>query len=124
MRGQKEKSGIIELGKRSILSFFFEHPMSTYAAALAYRGLFGLFPFLLILVVLVGALGFADYLERAMDQASTEHTSTSPSNSNRWSSRPGSRSNLFSDVRAGREAGGRRACSSSGWASRCGPSRR
>ena len=65
-------SGIVELGRRSILSFFFEHPMATYAAALAYRGLFGLFPFLLILVVLVGALGFTDYLETAMDSASTQ----------------------------------------------------
>ena len=71
MRGRKN-SGIIELGRRSILSFFFEHPMATYAAALAYRGLFGLFPFLLILVVLVGALGFTDYLDKAMDHASTQ----------------------------------------------------
>lgn len=43
--------------------------MATYAAALAYRGLFGLFPFLLILVVLVGALGIADYFDTAMDHA-------------------------------------------------------
>ena len=49
-------TGIIELGERSIRKFF-EHPMSTYAAALAYRGLFGLFAFVLMLVVLVGALG-------------------------------------------------------------------
>jgi membrane protein len=65
----QEKSGIIDLGKRSIRAFFFEHPMGTYAAALAYRGLFGLFPFALILVVLVGALGFPDFFDRAMDQA-------------------------------------------------------
>jgi membrane protein len=60
---------IIELGERAIRKFF-EHPMSTYAAALAYRGLFGLFPFVLILVVLAGALGLADFLERAIDHAS------------------------------------------------------
>ena len=65
----QEKSGIIDLGKRSIRNFFFEHPMATYAAALAYRGLFGLFPFVLILVVLVGALGFPDFFDQAMDQA-------------------------------------------------------
>ena len=65
----QEKSGIIDLGERSIRAFFFEHPMATYAAALAYRGLFGLFPFVLILVVLVGALGFPDFFDRAMDQA-------------------------------------------------------
>jgi membrane protein len=73
MRGRKqEKSRIIALGERSIRNFFFEHPMATYAAALAYRGLFGLFPFLFILVVLLGALGFPDFFDRAMDQARTQ----------------------------------------------------
>jgi membrane protein len=66
------KIGIFEVGKRSILNFFVEHPMSTYGVALAYRGLFGLFPFLFIFVVLAGALGLADYLERAINQASSE----------------------------------------------------
>ena len=70
--------GIIELGVRSLRKFFFEHPMATYAAALAYRGLFGLFPFLLILVVLASALGFADFLERAMDQASAQSSQYVP----------------------------------------------
>ena len=70
MRGREQEKGVIrELGQRSIRAFFFEHPMGTYAAALAYRGLFGLFPFVLILVVLVGALGFPDFFDRAMDQA-------------------------------------------------------
>jgi membrane protein len=61
-------NGIIELGQRSIRKFF-EHPMSTYAAALAYRGLFGLFPFLLILVVLVGVLGSPEFFDRAREHA-------------------------------------------------------
>lgn len=74
----QEKSGIIDLGKRSIRAFFFEHPMGTYAAALAYRGLFGLFPFALILVVLVGALGFPDFFDRAMDQARIQSSSYVP----------------------------------------------
>ena len=65
MRG-RERSGIVELGKRSIVGFFFEHPMATYSAALAYRGLF---PFLLILVMLVGAIGFPDLFDRAADHA-------------------------------------------------------
>src|SRR5215210_7173129 len=69
---KQEKSRVIELGERSVRNFFFEHPMATYAAALAYRGLFGLFPFVLILVVLVGALGFHDFFDRAMDQASAQ----------------------------------------------------
>ena len=75
---EEQKIGIVELGERSILNFFFEHPMATYSAALAYRGLFGLFPFLLILVVLVGALGFTDYLNTAMDQASTQSSQHVP----------------------------------------------
>src|SRR5919107_5552571 len=66
MRGGKR---IVELGRRSIVGFFFEHPMATYSAALAYRGLFGLFPFLLILVILVGAIGFPDLFDTAAGQA-------------------------------------------------------
>src|SRR5215210_3544337 len=77
MRDQKVR-GIVELGRRSILNFFVEHPMSTYAVALAYRGPFGLFPFLLVLVVLAGALGLADFLERAIDQASFESSQHVP----------------------------------------------
>ena len=46
--------------------------MATYAAALAYRGLFGLFPFLLILVILVGAIGLPDFFDRAVDDASAQ----------------------------------------------------
>src|ERR671911_2251128 len=68
----QEKSRIVTLGVRSVRNFFFEHPMATYAAALAYRGLFGLFPFLFILVVLLGALGFPEFFDRAMDQASAQ----------------------------------------------------
>jgi len=64
-----QRSEIIEVGERAIRKFF-EHRMSTYAAALAYRGLFGLFPFALILVVLAGALGLADLLKGAIDHAS------------------------------------------------------
>src|SRR5215212_10139729 len=63
-----QRTRIIELGERAIRKFF-EHPMSTYAAALAYRGLFGLFPFVLILVVLAGALGITDFIDKAFEQA-------------------------------------------------------
>jgi membrane protein len=76
--GSQEKGAIRELGERSIRAFFFEHPMATYAAALAYRGLFGLFPFVLILVVLVGALGFPDFFDRAMDQAHAQSSQYVP----------------------------------------------
>jgi membrane protein len=77
-RQKQEKSRIIALGERSVRNFFFEHPMATYAAALAYRGLFGLFPFVLILVVLVGALGFPDFFDRAMEQARTQSSGYVP----------------------------------------------
>jgi membrane protein len=70
-------TGIIELGERSIRKFF-EHPMATYAAALAYRGLFGLFPFVLILVVLVGTLGVSDFFDRAREHARSESSQQVP----------------------------------------------
>jgi membrane protein len=70
-------SGIFELGERSIRKFF-EHRMATYAAALAYRGLFGIFPFLLILVVLAGALGFTGFFDRLVEQTSSEPTQQVP----------------------------------------------
>ncbi len=72
------KSGVIGVGERSIRNFYFEHPMATYAAALAYRGLFGLFPFLFILVVLLGALGISDFIDRAMDQARAQSSEYVP----------------------------------------------
>src|SRR5215211_8458925 len=72
-----QRTGIMELSYRSIRKFF-EHPMSTYAAALAYRGLFGLFPFVLILVVLAGALGLAAFLDHAIEHASAESSQNVP----------------------------------------------
>ena len=66
------KTRIVGLVVRPVRNFFFEHPMSTYAAALAYRGLFGLFPFVFILVVIVGALGIPDFFDRATAHASTQ----------------------------------------------------
>src|SRR5215208_3732098 len=72
-----QRTGIIELSYRSIRKFF-EHPISTYAAALAYRGLFGLFPFVLILVVLAGALGLAAFLDHAIEHASAESSQNVP----------------------------------------------
>jgi membrane protein len=46
--------------------------MTTYAAALAYRGLFGLFPFVLIVIVLAGMLGFPGSFDRLLDQGQPE----------------------------------------------------
>jgi membrane protein len=70
-------TGITELGDRSIRNFF-EHRMSTYAAALAYRGLFGLFPFVLILVLLAGALGLSSFFERMIEEAHPESSQPAP----------------------------------------------
>ena len=58
-------SGAVGIGRRALRGFS-EHDMATYAAALAYRGLFGLFPFALIVVVLVGT--FAP-TERLVEEA-------------------------------------------------------
>jgi membrane protein len=67
--GEQPKTGIVGPVVRSVRNFFFEHPMATYAAALAYRGLFGLFPFIFILVVLVGALGIPDLFDKVTEHA-------------------------------------------------------
>ena len=56
--------GLMELMKRSFKEFG-EDEMETYAAALAFRGLFSLFPFLLFLVALISFLdlqAFYDWL--------------------------------------------------------------
>jgi len=45
---------------------YLEHRMGTYAAALAYRGLFALFPFMLLLVVLAGVFVPPDTMERVV----------------------------------------------------------
>jgi len=60
--------GVVELGERSIRKFF-EHKMTTYAAALAYRGLFALFPFMLLVVALVGVLDLGAVFDRLTGQA-------------------------------------------------------
>jgi len=72
-----QRTRIIELGERSIQKFF-EHRMSTFAAALAYRGLFGLFPFVLILVVLAGALGLPNFFDRMSEQAQSRSSQQVP----------------------------------------------
>jgi membrane protein len=72
-----QRTRIIRLGERALRKFF-EHPMSTYAAALAYRGLFGLFPLVLILVVLVGALGLPESVQGLIEQGRSESSQQVP----------------------------------------------
>jgi membrane protein len=51
------------------LADFSRHDMSTYAAALAYRLLFSLFPFLVFLVTLLGFLGMPEMFDWLREQA-------------------------------------------------------
>src|SRR5829696_3011899 len=60
-----------ELGKRSIRSFL-EHRMLTHAAALAYQGLFALFPFIIFLGVLLVVLQVDDFFEGLSEQARSQ----------------------------------------------------
>ena len=60
-----------EVGKRSIRSFL-EHRMLTHAAALAYQGLFALFPFIIFLGVLLVVLQVDDLFERLAEQARSQ----------------------------------------------------
>jgi membrane protein len=70
-------AGVIEVGKRAA-SNFAEHRMSTYAAALAYRGLFGLFPFMLLLVVLLGFFGPPDAFGQLVENIKSESSEQVP----------------------------------------------
>jgi membrane protein len=57
---------------------FFDHRMATYAAALAYRGLFALFPFMLIFVVLLGVFGPPDAFGRLVDEIKAQSSEQVP----------------------------------------------
>jgi membrane protein len=55
-----------------VIGNYFEHRMGTYAAALAYRGLFALFPFMLLLVVLVGVFGSPNAVDRIVAEVKAQ----------------------------------------------------
>ena len=57
---------------------FFDHRMATYAAALAYRGLFALFPFMLLFVVLLGAFGPPGTFGRLVDEIKAQSSEQVP----------------------------------------------
>jgi membrane protein len=71
VRTSGSRHAVLAAGESSVRNFF-GHRMTTYAAALAYRGLFGLFPFVLLLVVLASALGLSDFLKRLLEQANSQ----------------------------------------------------
>lgn len=60
--------GFFELCKRTFKAFG-DDDMSTYAAALAYRALFALFPFLLFLIALLGFLHVPQFFDWLRNQA-------------------------------------------------------
>jgi membrane protein len=59
---------MVELGKRSIGSFF-EHRMIAYAEQLSYRGLFGLFPFIILVFTLLAVLQLDAVFDRLIEAA-------------------------------------------------------
>jgi membrane protein len=63
--------GFFTLGERSIRNFY-RHRMTTYAAALAYRALFALFPFTLLVVMLLGVLDLGGFFDRILEQSRSE----------------------------------------------------
>src|ERR671910_100959 len=58
----------VELGKRSVKSFF-EHRMATYAEQLSYRGLFGFFPFIILVFTLLAILRVDAVFDRLIEAA-------------------------------------------------------
>jgi membrane protein len=68
---------IVEVVKR-VIGNYFEHRMGTYAAALAYRGLFALFPFVLLFVLLIGTFGPPDALDRLVAEINAQSSEQVP----------------------------------------------
>ena len=60
--------GTVEVGKRSVKSFF-EHRMATYAEQLSYRGLFGFFPFIILVFTLLAILRVDAVFDRLIEAA-------------------------------------------------------
>lgn len=60
--------GAFAVAKRSFKDFMSDD-MSTYAAALTYRILLAIFPFLIFMLTLLGALGLSDFFDWLLEQA-------------------------------------------------------
>ena len=60
--------GVVELGKRSIKSYL-EHRMIPYAEQLSYRGLFGFFPFIILVFSLLAVLQLDAVFDRLIEAA-------------------------------------------------------
>jgi len=68
---------IVEFVKR-VIDNYFEHRMGTYAVALAYRGLFALFPFVLLFVLLIGTFGPPNALDRLVAEIKAQSSEQVP----------------------------------------------
>ncbi len=60
---------LLEVSRRSIRKYLKHDDMPSYAAALAYRALFALFPFFALLVALLGILEVVNFFDWLIDQA-------------------------------------------------------
>jgi membrane protein len=60
--------GIVELGKRSVTRFF-DHRMPIYAEQLSYRGIFGVFPFIILVFALLAILRIDVVFDRLIEAA-------------------------------------------------------
>ena len=60
--------GIVELSRHSVRSFF-EHRMPTYAEQLSYRGIFGFFPFVILVFALLAVLRIDVVFDRLIEAA-------------------------------------------------------
>ncbi len=58
----------VGVGKRAVKDFM-EDDMNTYAAALTYRILLAIFPFLIFILTLLGAIGLKDFFDWMLEQA-------------------------------------------------------
>jgi membrane protein len=60
--------GIVEVGRHSVRSFF-EHRMPIYAEQLSYRGIFGFFPFVILVFALLAVLRIDIVFDRLIEAA-------------------------------------------------------
>lgn len=77
VRRGTRKSAPCRPARRAVRNFF-AHRMTTYATALAYRGLFGPFPFALLTAVLLGVLDLDGYFRGSLEQARSEFQRQDP----------------------------------------------
>jgi membrane protein len=68
---------MIEIGQRSIRDFL-RHGMPTYASALAYQGLFALFPFVIFLGLLLVVLQVDGFFDRLIEQVRSRPPQQAP----------------------------------------------